>query len=99
MVTQEAAVDGGAAGRGAGATRVYVCPRREQLFLMPVSMLDWVPEGHLAWFVLEVVGEWDTSALHRRPGGAPGRPPGRPRHGVAVEKSATTPRRLASPPS
>jgi transposase len=70
MVTYAAAVGG-----GAGATRVYVCPQREQLFLLPVSMRDWVPEGHLAWFVLDVVAEFDTSALHRRPGGAPGRPP------------------------
>ncbi len=63
------------AGRAAGATRAYVCPRRDQLFLMPVSMRDWVCEGHLAWFVIDVVGELDTGALHRRPGGAPGRPP------------------------
>ena len=23
---------------------------REQMFLMPVSLRDWLPEGHLAWF-------------------------------------------------
>jgi transposase len=66
---------GEAVGRGAGATRAYVCPRREQLFFLPVSMREWVDEGHLAWFVIDVVGELDTRALHRRPGGAPGRPP------------------------
>ena len=42
----------------AGATRGYVCPARDQLFLMPVSMRDWLEEGHLAFFVLEVVGEF-----------------------------------------
>jgi transposase len=63
------------AGRGAAPSRVYVCPQRDQLFLMPVSMRDWLDEGHLAWFVIDVVGELATSALHRRPGGAPGRPP------------------------
>lgn len=42
---------------------------------MPVSMRDWLDDGHLAWFVIDVVGELDMSALHRRPGGAPGRPP------------------------
>ena len=62
----------------AGATRVYVCPQRDQLFLLPVCMRDWLEEGHLAWFVLEVVGELDTGELHRRPGGAPGRPPYEP---------------------
>jgi transposase len=82
MVTYAEPVGGGervagdvGADRGAGATRAYVCPPRDQLFLMPVSMRDWLQEGHLAWFVIEVVGELDTSALHRRPGGAPGRPP------------------------
>jgi transposase len=44
----------------------YRSPQREQLFLMPVSMRDWLDEGHLAWFIIEVVGELDTSALHAR---------------------------------
>ena len=43
-----------------GATRVYVCPARDQLFLLPVCMRDWLEEGHLAWFVLDVVAELDT---------------------------------------
>ena len=66
---------GEAAERAAGATRAYLCARRDQLFLLPVCMRDWIDEGHLAWFVIDVVGELDTGALHRRPGGAPGRPP------------------------
>jgi transposase len=84
MVTHEVLVGGGeaAAGerveRGAGATRVYVGPQRDQLFLLPVSMREWLDAGHLAWFVVDVVGELDTRALHRRPGGAPGRPPYEP---------------------
>lgn len=41
-------------------------------------MRDWLAEGHLAWFVLDVVDQLDTVALHRRPGGAPGRPPYEP---------------------
>jgi transposase len=60
---------------GAGATRGYLSPQRDQVFLLPVCMRDWVPEDHLAWFVIEVVGELDTRALHRRAGGAPGRRP------------------------
>jgi transposase len=75
MMTGEPA-SGAAVGCGqAGATRVYACPQRDQLFLMPMSMRDWLEEGHLAWFVLDVVAELDTGALHRRPGGCPGRPP------------------------
>ena len=45
-----------------GATRVYVCPSRDQLFLLPVCMRDWLDEGHLAWFVIDVVASW-TRAL------------------------------------
>jgi transposase len=73
MVTDEPV--GVGVGRGGGATRVYVRPERDQLFLLPVSMRDWVGEDHLAWFVIEIVGELETSALHRRAGRALGRPP------------------------
>src|SRR5215212_7143137 len=31
---------------------------RDQVFLMPPSVRDWVPEGHLVWTVLDAVGEW-----------------------------------------
>ena len=27
---------------------------RDQLWLMPPSLADWLPEDHLAWFVLDV---------------------------------------------
>jgi transposase len=64
--------------RSAGVTRAYECPQRDQLFLLPVCMRDWLDEGHLAWFVIDVVAELDTGALHRRPGGCPGRPPYEP---------------------
>ena len=77
MMTGEQAADE-AGGLAAGATRGYLCPQRDQLFLLPVCMRDWLEEGHLAWFVLDVVGELDTSGLHRRPGGCPGRPPYEP---------------------
>ena len=75
---------GEAEGLSAGATRVYVCPQRDQLFLLPVCMCDWLEEGHLAWFVLDVVAELDTGGLHRRPGGCPGRPPYEPEMLVAL---------------
>lgn len=37
---------------------------REQLFLMPPSVSDWLPEDHLAWFVLDVVAELDLAAFY-----------------------------------
>ena len=36
---------------------------RDQVFLMPPSVTDWLPEKHLAWFVLDVVAELDMAAF------------------------------------
>ncbi|MGD0452546.1 MAG: hypothetical protein ABSB69_03025 [Solirubrobacteraceae bacterium] len=36
---------------------------REQAFLMPPSLRDWLPEDHLAWFVLDAVAQLDLSAF------------------------------------
>jgi hypothetical protein len=33
----------------------YIGGMRDQAFLLPGSMRDWLAEGHLAWFVIEVV--------------------------------------------
>jgi transposase len=37
---------------------------REQDFLMPPSLRDWLPEGHLAWFVLDAVEQLDLAPFH-----------------------------------
>src|SRR3954447_7433750 len=37
---------------------------REQLYLMPPSVRDWLPDGHLAFFVLDVVAELDLSRFY-----------------------------------
>lgn len=37
---------------------------RDQVFLMPPSVADWLPEGHLAWFILDVVKELDLSGFY-----------------------------------
>ena len=44
----------------------FVSGDRDQLMLLPPSVADWLPDGHLAWFVLDVVAELDLSAFHRR---------------------------------
>ena len=41
------------------------CERRQQ-YLMPPSIAEWLPEGHLAWFVLEAVEQMDLSAFYGR---------------------------------
>lgn len=52
----------------------YMRGDREQLFLLPPSMLDWLEEGHLAYFLIDAVGLLDTSALHEvHPNDGPGR--------------------------
>jgi transposase len=46
--------------------------RRDQPFLLPEDMREWLPEGHPVWLVIRAVGDHlDTSAFHawRRTGG------------------------------
>jgi transposase len=38
---------------------------REQSFLLPPSLLEWLPEGHLAWTIVDAVAELDLSAFYR----------------------------------
>ena len=37
---------------------------REQAFLLPPDVRDWLPEGHFAWFVLDAVARMDLSAFY-----------------------------------
>jgi transposase len=37
---------------------------RDQAFLLPPSLLEWLPEGHLAWTILDAVAELDLSAFY-----------------------------------
>jgi transposase len=45
---------------------------RDQPFLFPPDMREWLPAGHVVWLVIEAVRVLDTSAFHarRRTGGA-----------------------------
>ena len=42
----------------------FIGCNREQVFLMPPSLRDWVPEGHLVWTVLDAVAELDLAAVY-----------------------------------
>ena len=47
--------------------------QRDQQFLLPPDMREWLPGDHLVWLVIQAVGQHlDTSAAHalRRTGGA-----------------------------
>ena len=37
-----------------------------QAFLLPPSPLEWLPEGHLALFILDVVQQLDLSGIYAR---------------------------------
>src|SRR5207244_9133540 len=39
---------------------------REQAFLLPPSLRDWLPEGDLAWLVLDAVAEMDLGPIYAR---------------------------------
>ena len=45
---------------------VFRATDRDTAFLLPPSVQDWLPEGHLARYVVEVVDSLDLSALERR---------------------------------
>ena len=42
---------------------------RDTLYILPPSVQDWLPEDHLARFVVEIVDRLDLSALAGRYGG------------------------------
>ena len=45
-------------------TPVFIDCDREQESLLPPSLRDWLPDDHLAWFVLDAVDEIDLSAFY-----------------------------------
>lgn len=47
-------------------TKAYRPYSPKQAFLLPPSPTEWLPEDHLARFVMDVVGQLDLSAIHAR---------------------------------
>jgi hypothetical protein len=45
------------------AQNFLACDRDQELLLAP-SLRDWLPDGHLAWFVIDAVGALDLSAFY-----------------------------------
>jgi hypothetical protein len=42
----------------------FIESRREQGFLLPPDVREWLPADHLAWFVIDAVAEMDLSAFY-----------------------------------
>ena len=42
----------------------FVAVDREQAFLLPPDVRDWLPERHFAWFVIEAVAQMDLAAFY-----------------------------------
>ncbi len=42
----------------------FVACDREQSFLSPSDVREWLPEGHLAWFVIDAVSEMNLEAFY-----------------------------------
>jgi transposase len=45
-------------------TQNFITCDRDQDFLLPPSLKDWLPDDHLAWFVLDAVDELDLSDFY-----------------------------------
>ncbi|KRB81007.1 IS1182 family transposase [Noviherbaspirillum sp. Root189] len=62
----------------------YLPYEPNQLRLMPDALQDWLPEGHLAYFISDAVDQLDLSAFHRRY--AKGGPRNQPFHPAMMVK-------------
>lgn len=52
----------------------FVLPDRDTLFLFPPSVQDWLPQDHLARFVVDIVAQLDLSSLRSSYAGRGSRP-------------------------
>ena len=45
-------------------TQNFIACDRDQELLLPPSLKDWLPNDHLAWFVLDAVDELDLADFY-----------------------------------
>ena len=50
----------------------YLSSNRQQAYLLPPSIDEWLPQEHLARFIIEIVKELDLSNIHKAYGGQGG---------------------------
>ena len=44
----------------------FVCADRDQVFWLPLSLREWLPRDHLAWWVIDAVAGMDLMAFYSR---------------------------------
>jgi transposase len=42
----------------------FIACDRDQELLLPPSLVEWLPEDHLAWFVIDAVAQFDLAAFY-----------------------------------
>lgn len=47
-----------------GMAQNFLACEREQPFLLPPDVREWLPEEHLAWFVIDAIGVMDTAPFY-----------------------------------
>jgi hypothetical protein len=57
-------VPSGGAGTIPGMPQNFIESCREQGFLLPPDVREWLPPDHSAWFVIDAVGAMDLSAFY-----------------------------------
>ena len=78
-------------------SRKYLPVNREKPMFLPLDMQSWVPKDHFVWFLVDVAGQLDTSALQAGTSPGRGRPgydpqaPCRSRAGAATGFDVTCP--------
>jgi len=55
-------------------SRKYLPVNREKPMFLPLDMQSWVPKDHFVWFLVDVAGQLDTSALQAGTSPGKGRP-------------------------
>jgi transposase len=50
--------------RRCGMPQNFLACDREQELLLPPSLREWLPENHVAWFVIDAVGRFDLAAFY-----------------------------------
>ena len=44
---------------------IFMCGDRDQPFLLPPDLRDWLSDDHLAWFILDVVDQLDLGVFYQ----------------------------------